>query len=61
MLVVVAVVLFRVATDALSDQAAKTVVVVALVPQDFDPVVLYPASALGAEVAFFQRADAVAC
>ena len=49
------------AADALSDQAAKAVVVVALVLQDLDSVVLYPASALGAEVAFPQRADAVAC
>ncbi|MFN3439323.1 MAG: hypothetical protein ACK41V_16615, partial [Acidovorax sp.] len=29
--------------------------------QDLDSVVLHPASALGAEVAFLQRADAVAC
>ena len=57
---VVAVVLFCVASDALSDQAAKAVVVVALVLQHFDPIVLHPASALGAEVAFFQGAGAVA-
>jgi len=59
-LVVVAVVLLRVAADAFSDQTTEAVVVVALVLQHLDAVVLYPASALAAEAAFLQRADAVA-